>query len=243
MPSERQQKFNRATPEQLDRVAQQMGFPSARALGTIIELGAHLKGGGRITEEWVGRVHKAYPALSREQINVYATNVHTVDDLAKTVGVDPAQAHAYVDKYETQAYVDAIQARSERHVDRFKGDMPEATNPSVKNSSNYDATRWLKIAEQFPPEPADFRKSLPPHVRREVVAQGLDKVQAARRALDEIYEYEKRDPDVGRFATERSLHNDIRAAFNANEFETEASEILGDKDIDSVQQQEDNSGR
>lgn len=224
-----------ATPDQLDVYAQNLGFPSAAALRTITQLGAHLQGGGRVTPEWIDRVHEVYPAIPRHILQDYASQVVDLPSLSKVVGVSPESAAAYVDTYRTANIAGAISTKMDSRADNFRsGKLPSLPAGAESKTNNPGKDRWLTIAKQLPATRQQHMDAAPTPVRREMLAQRMERGAQAREQADRTYAAEKHDPRVGRFAQERSLHDDIRNAYKDVETREEVTEELNSDDLTQV---------
>src|SRR5262245_61370135 len=112
------------TLAELDRFAQRAGFPSAQALQRVVELGAHLQSGGKITPDWINRMAEVYPAVPRATLEKYAIRITNLDALADVVGVDRTDARQYVDNHVNNRITADLGARLDQRATARNGGRP-----------------------------------------------------------------------------------------------------------------------
>lgn len=169
----RQQLVSQASTQQLDALAKSYGFPSAKALQTVIQLGDHISNGGKITDQWMSRIQDAYPAVPRDHLNDLASQVRSLDDLARVVGVDPTVAKEYVTNYRTSLDSNAISQGLDSRVDTFRKVTPPTPSEAAARFGKPSTLRST-IEQQLSKQSIDL-KDAPAPIRREVIAKGLER--------------------------------------------------------------------
>lgn len=219
-----------ASPQELDKLARSYGFPSAYALQTMVELGAHLRSNPRagVTANWQQRLARAYPHVPAATLKQYAAQVSTVDDLARVIGVPADVANNYVADFHTHQTAAEVDAR----MDQSRGEADDAERPKTRSVTPSDErTQAIQAAMRkhgnYTRE--ERMEALPPEARREVLASRLD-AQAQLRD-ERAREYDPKEP----FAAERSRYDDVSRAFDSVALQGDAAEEIDAMDVEDAQ--------
>ena len=235
-PTRRQSLAAQATPQELDRLAQSYGFPSALALQRVTRLGVHLHSGGRVTQKWLDYIAPAYPAISPATLAEYAQNIHTVDDLASVVGIDASDAHRYVAQASLNEVVDAVGTRADARADKMVG-ATDLDAIRKQNAPLREATTALRadILRSFNAHnPAVELNELPARERRTLIADAMDANVAHRQNAAITSRAEIEGGETDKHYAARTLHDDLRRSFDSHAMQDTAEAELNSADIEDV---------